>query len=120
MPSPRNSSPAPSLSFSTSALKERSAIDEGEHAKRAAGSLSDLEGGGDDHRAGRRQQVEIAQTLQPIASRAVEQRVRGILRIEQMRLTRIGADGLGAEAVHVALLDQETHGFRRWSRRVRA
>src|SRR6201986_4616459 len=123
MPSPRNSWPAPMRSCSTSALKVRSAMsvsDERQHAQRAAGAVLDLERRRDDDRAGGGKLVEIGEALQPIAAGAMKQRVRRILRFEQMRLAGIGADGFGAETVRVTLLDQEAHRFRRRSRRMRA
>ena len=89
---------------------------------RAAGcrSPADLQRRGDDHRAGRRQQVEVGEALQAVAAGAVHVVVAGIGRAEMQGLAGIGADGLGAEAEHVALLDQEPHRLGARARRVLA
>src|SRR3546814_11644917 len=60
--------------------------------------------------------IEIFEALEAVAASTVQQGVRRILRLEQMRLTGIGTDRLDAEAQDIAL-DQKFDGIgrRSWS-----
>src|SRR3546814_2503091 len=60
--------------------------------------------------------IEIFESLEAVAASTVQQGVRRILRLEQMRLTGIGTDRLDAEAQDIAL-DQKFDGIgrRSWS-----
>ena len=70
--------------------------------------------------AGRWQLIEIGHALQAILSLAMQIVVRGIGRIEMMRLTAIRADRFNAEPEHIACIDQIPHRLRRRAGRVRA
>src|SRR5579872_1010720 len=105
MPSPPKSAPAPRRSFSTSALKERSAMklfrNQCEHAKRTAGTALDLQRRRNNDRASRRQLIQILEALQAIEPGAVQQSVGRIGRIEKMGLSGVGPDCFHAEAMHM-------------------
>src|SRR3546814_7418444 len=60
--------------------------------------------------------IEIFESLEAVAASTVQQGVRRILRLEQMRLTGIGTDRLDAEAQDISL-DQKFDGIgrRSWS-----
>ena len=63
---------------------------------------------------------QIGQALQPEPALAVHVEMGGIRRIEVLPLAEISADRLGAETVHVALLDQPLHHGGLRPRRMRA
>ena len=54
-------------------------------------------------------QIEIAQALQSVFAGAVHVVVTRVGRLEVRRLPRVGADGFGAEAEHIALVHQKAH-----------
>src|SRR5271169_1869828 len=91
-----------------------------QNTQRTARALLDLQRRGDDHRSLGRQQIQIAQALQAEAALAMHVEVRRKRRIEMMPLAEIGADGFGAEAVHVALFDEPLDHGRFGPRRMRA
>src|SRR6266850_6074113 len=72
-------------------------------AQRAAAAVPDLERGGDDDGAGRRQLVEVLEALQAVAPGAVHVVMAGVGRAQVIRLPGVGADRFGAEAQNVAL-----------------
>src|SRR3546814_5744205 len=111
MPSPEKTSPSPALSFFTSSLNDLSAISachQRENAKRAARSVADFERRRYHDRSRRGKQIEIFEALEAVAASTVQQGVRRILRLEQMRLTGIGTARLDAEAPDIALEDRES------------
>ena len=102
------------------ARTRRGVLHQRQHAQRAAAALLDLQRRADQHRAGRRQQVEVGEALQAVAPGAVHVVVARVRRAQVVALAGIGADRLGAEAEHVALLDQEAHRLAARPRRVLA
>src|ERR1051326_729137 len=78
-------------------------------AKGAAAAVTDLKRGRDHDRARGRKLVKVGEALQAVAAGAVHEVVAGVGRTKMLRLPRVGADRLGAEAKEVALLDQELH-----------
>src|SRR5579864_8835947 len=78
-----------------------------DHAQRAAAAADELERGGDDDRAGRRQLVEVAQARQAEAAGAVHQGMTRERRVEGEGLAGVGADGLDADPEDVALVRQQ-------------
>src|SRR3546814_15181924 len=106
MPSPEKTSPSPALSFFTSSLNDLSAISachQRENAKRAARSVADFERRRYHDRSRRGKLIEIFEALEAVAASTVQQGVRRILRLEQMRLTGHGTDRLDPEAQDIAL-----------------
>ena len=95
-------------------------LDQRQDAQRAAAALLDLERRADQERAGRRQQVEVGEALQAVAAGAVHVVVARVRRPQVNALAGVGADRLGAEAEHVALLDEEAHRLDGRARRVLA
>src|SRR5262245_31342168 len=84
-----------------------SRLDERKHAQRRATALLDLERRGEDHSAGRRQQIEVGEALQPVTAGSVHEVVTRIGWLQMVGLTGIGADRLRAEPDDVALFDQK-------------
>src|ERR1700677_2046064 len=91
-----------------------------QHPQRATGAAHDLQRRRDQHRPGRRQRIQVDETLQAVAAGAVQQRVSGIRWRKMMRLPGVGADGLGAEAENAAHLDQKADRGGGWPGRMRA
>src|SRR5580700_2051239 len=85
---------------------------EREYAQRAAGTVDDLQRRSNDHRAGRRQLVEIGQARQSESVGAVHDGVAGKHRIETVSLPGVCADGLHTHTENVALLRQKWHALR--------
>ena len=106
--------PAPALGLHVDVLDQR------QHAQRTAAALLDLQRRAEQHRAGRRQLVEVGEALQAVAACPVHVVVARVGRTQVEALAGIGADRLGAEAEHVALLDQEAHRLGARPRRVLA
>src|SRR6185436_8615535 len=80
---------------------------DGDDAQRAAAAVDDLERRRDDYRAGRRQLIEVAETREAELAGAVHDGVIGKRRRERGGLSRVGADGLDADAEHVAIERQQ-------------
>src|SRR6185503_6409013 len=89
-------------------------------AERAAAAVDDLERRGNHDGTGRRQLVEIAETREAELARAVHDRVIRERRIERPRLAGIGANRLGADAQHVAILREHLRRARIEARAVRS
>ena len=54
----------------------------------------------------------LVRHCRPVPARAVHVVVARVRRLQVVALAGVGADGFGAEARHVALLDQEAHQVR--------
>src|SRR5204863_7572734 len=88
-----------------------------QNAQWAARPLLDLQGRRNDDGALRRQQVQVCEALQPKPSFTMHIKMGGIRRIEVLALTEIGTDRLGAESMHITLLDKPLYDGSLWSRR---
>src|SRR5262249_40918355 len=87
-----------------------SAVDKRQNPQRTAAAVDDLERRGDQYRAGRRQLIKVAETRQAELAGAVHDRVIRKRRRECPGLAGIGADGLDADAEHVAILSEQLRG----------
>src|SRR5579872_5421848 len=100
---------APSLDRCSAISASSCPCHQGQRTDRAAGAVLDLERRAENHRTGGWQLIQVRQTLQTVAPRAMHVVVARIGRPQMKALPGIGADGFGAEADHVALIDEETN-----------
>ncbi len=84
---------------------------QGKHPQWTSRTVHDLEGRGDDDRAGRRQLVEIRQACEAESVRPVHDGVAGEHGREGGRLTRIGPDGLHSHPQNIAFFSQKRHAL---------
>ena len=102
--------------------KERSAIELGrhecQHAQRAARAVDDLQRRCDHDRARGGQLVEVGETRQAEAIRAVHDGVAREHGLEGVRLAGIGTDRLHPDPENVTLLGEERYALRMKARRM--
>src|SRR5919197_2009262 len=90
-PSPASSAPTASATVLLN-VRPCSTLDQGEHARGAARTAHDRQWRRDQHRALRRQAVQVAQLGQAVLAGAEQERVTGERRIEALRGAGVGAD----------------------------
>src|SRR5581483_681586 len=87
-------------------LSPRSALDEGEHAGRAAGAADDRQRRGDQDRAGRWELGQVGELGQPVLAGAEQEGVTRERRVEAVGGASVGADRLDADPDDRRLLGQ--------------